>query len=99
MVHLYKDDIIKMVQNSFYPSLDALLYASVLSETNSLDLSIEIAELGLMLDKNLTAYRLHYFLYEAYKQKNQTTKSSINLVSYYKYLPDINKKRLREMRR
>ena len=99
MVHLYKDDIIKMVQNSFYPSLDALLYASVLSETNSLDLSIEIAELGLLLDKNLTAYRLHYFLYEAYKQQNQTIKSSMNLVRYYKYLPDINKKRMREMRR
>lgn len=99
MDNIFQDEIIEIIKKSFYPSLDALLYASVLSENNYLDLSIEIAELGISLDKTSTRYRLHYFLYKAYKHTNLMTQSSINLISYYKYSPDINKKHLHELRR
>ena len=96
---LYKNDIIEMIKNSYFPSLDALLYASVLNDSNNLDSAIEMAELGLSLGNDRTAYRLHYLLYEAYRHLKKTTKSSMSLVSYYKYLPNINKKQRNEVKR
>ncbi len=86
----FEKEIIKMIKESVYPSLEAYLFASALYD-DSLDFSIEIAELGLLLDDTKARYHLHYLLYEAFKQKGMKEKAYRHFASYYTYLPDMKK--------
>lgn len=89
----FKKEIDLLLIESFYPSLDALVYATELKKNGFLDLAIYAAELGVKLEKNINKYKLHYFLFEAYKEKNIVEKSNINLINFYKLSPDFIKKR------
>lgn len=79
-----------MIKESVYPSLEAYIFASALYD-DSLDFSIQIAELGLLLDLTKARYHLHYLLYEAFKQKGMKEKAYRYFASYYMYLPDMKK--------
>lgn len=87
------DEIEILVTTSYYPAIEALICASVLAENKQLDYAIHIAEVGIECEKNINKFRLHYFLYKAYKKKKMINESNLHLISYYKLSPDYTKKR------
>ena len=87
------DEIETLVATSYYPAIEALIFASVLEENKELDYAIHIAEVGVECEKNINKYRLHYFLYKAYKKKKMNNVSNLHLINYYKLSPDYTKKR------
>jgi len=75
-----------------------LIFATVLKDNDFLKLSVYIADLGLELEKNIeqNKYKLHYFLYEAYKEHEDNEKAYIHLINYYKLSPILNKNKNKE---
>lgn len=89
----YQDRIHCLLQKSFYPTLDAFCYASALKENGFLDIAINIACLGLELEKNKISckHKIYYFLYEAHMKKNETEKAYLYLIRFFKSSPKLNK--------
>lgn len=89
----YLEEIETLVATSYYPAIEALVFATVFEENAKLDFAIYIAELGVKCEKNINKFRLYFFLYNAYKKKKMHTESSLHLINYYKASPNYTKKR------